>query len=142
MLRAYLADQLAEPGEHKKTELASAFLDEHAAEAAAYLRELAERQVAELIKEFCDEPDREQLSLFTGLPVAIAVGPGVVKATNNCTLDDLGAGLAYRAENIRHAQRRLDDYRESMHRFEQLRAGDETVGECAQRLRRNPPASQ
>lgn len=137
LLRAYLADQLGVPGEHKKAELAAAFLDEHAAEAAAYLRELAERQVAELIKEFCDEPEQEPLPMFAGFPSAIAVAPGVVKATRHCTLDDLGAGLAYRADNVLHAQRRLDEYRESMSRFELLRNSEtETVGDCSDRLRR------
>ncbi len=141
MLREYVAEQIAQPGEHKKAELAAAFLDDHAAEAAEYLRELAERQIASLIKELCDEPDADPLPLFSGFPVAISVAPGVVKATSNCTLDDLGAGLAARDDNIRHAIKSRDEYRESMNRFELLRTAEtETVGECTERLRANPPA--
>ena len=140
ILRQYVAEQVAKPGEHKKAELAAAFLDEHADLAAEYLRELAEKRVAELIKEMCDEPDVDPLPLFSGFPAAIAVAPGVVKATANCDLNDLGAGLGYREENVRHAQDKLRDYRESMNRFELMRATEaETVGECADRLRRKPP---
>lgn len=140
MLRAYVAEQIAQPGEHKKAELAAAFLDEHTDAVRDYLRDLAERQVASLIKELCDEPEVDPLPLFTGFPVAIAVAPGVVKATANCTLDDLGAGLTYREDNVRHALERLDAYRDSMAKFDALRRrDDETVGQCAERLRRNPP---
>jgi len=141
MLREYVAEQIAQPGEHKKAELAAAFLDENADAAREYLRELAERQIASLIKELCDEPEADPLPLFTGFPVAIAVAPGVVKATANCTFDDLGAGLAYREENVRHAQERLNAYRDSMAKFDLMRRrDDETVGQCTERLRANPPA--
>lgn len=141
MLREYLAERLTQPGEHKKAELAAAFLDDNADLAREYLRELAEKRVAELIKEFCDEQAPDPLPLFSGFPAAIAVAPGVVKATANCDLDDLGAGLAYREENVRHAQDKLRDYRESMNRFELLRTSEaETVGECTERLRSSPPA--
>lgn len=140
LLREYLADQLAEPGEHKKTELAAAFLDEHADQAQAYLRELAERQVAELIKELCDQPEQDPLPIFAGFPQAIAVAPGVVKATRNCTLDDLGAGLEYRVQNLEHVRQKFEGYRDAMLRFDQLRASEtETVGECTDRLRRTRP---
>lgn len=140
MLREYVAEQIAQPGEHKKAELASAFLDENAELAREYLRELAEKRVAELIKELCDEPEADPLPLFRGFPAAIAVAAGVVKATNNCTLDDLGAGLAYREENVRNAQERLAAYGDSMAKFELMRASEaETVGECSARLRKNPP---
>lgn len=140
ILREYVAEQIGQPGEHKKAELAAAFLDNHADLAAEYLRELAEKRVAELIKELCDEPVPDPLPLFAGFPAAIAVAPGVVKATANCGLNDLAAGLEYRRQNVLHAQDRMEKYGESMARFELLRDDEaETVGECAERLRRNPP---
>lgn len=140
LLREYVAGQIGQPGEHKKSELASAFLDEHDEEARQYMRDLAERQIAELIKELCDEPDEDPLPIFSGFPRAIAIAPGVVKATTNCTLDDLGTGLQYRQENVDNAQRRLRQYMQSMARFEILRENDaETVGECTERLRNQPP---
>jgi hypothetical protein len=142
-LRAFAVDLISEPGEHKRAEIAATFLDEHADLAKDYIRELAERQIADLVKEMCDEPDQDPLPIFGGFPSAITVGPGVVKATRHCTLNDLGAGLRYRAENVRHAQERLDAYRESMSRFDLLREGpDETVGEVADRLRANAAAKE
>lgn len=139
-LRAYVAGELAKPGEHKKAELAASFLDDHRQLAIQYMRELAERQVAELIKELCDEPDADPLPLFSGFPAAIAVAPGVVKATVNCNLNDLAAGLEYRRQNVQHALQRFEEYGDSMAKFELMRSSEtETVGECAERLRKNPP---
>lgn len=139
-LRAYVAEQIAQPGEHKKAELAAAFLDEHSDLAREYMRDLAEKQVAGLIKDLCDESETDPLPVFSGFPAAIAVAPGVVKATANCNLNDLGAGLEYRRQNLRHAQERLEAYGDSMTKFELLRQAEaETVGECADRLRQNPP---
>lgn len=142
-LRGFVAEQIAQPGEHKRVEMAAAFLDEHSEVAAEHLRDLAERSVARLIKELCDESEADPLPIFSGFPMAIAVSPGVVKATINCTLADLGAGLAYRADNVRNAQDKLRAFRESMARFEALRTGDEeTVGECTERLRLQLPTSE
>lgn len=139
-LREFAAGRIAEPGEHKRAEIAEAFLDENTELARSYMRELAGKHVAALIKELCDMPEADPLPLFNGFPRAIAVAPGVVKATANCTLDDLGAGLEYRRDNVRHAQERLKAYGESMTRFEALRATEtETVGECSDRLRKQGP---
>lgn len=139
-LRAFAADRISAPGEHKRAEIADAFLDEHPDIAHEYLRELASKKVADLIKDLCDEPDGDPLPIFAGIPAAIAIAPGVVKASANCTLDDLGAGLEYRRQNIRHAQQRFDRYAASMTAYESLRATEaETLGECADRLRLEHP---
>lgn len=142
-LREYAAEQIGQPGEHKKAEIASAFIDEYGDFIAEYTRELVERYIQSLIKELSDEPQDDPLPLFNGFPTAIAVAPGVVKATVNCNLDDLGAGLQYRAENIRHAQERMDAYRNSMAAFVSVRSSeDETVGECQERLRARGPVGE
>lgn len=139
-LREYAAEQIAQPGEHKKAEIASAFIDEHTDYIAEYTRELVERYIQGPIKELSDEPQDNPLPLFSGFPTAIAVAPGVVKAAINCNLDDLGAGLQYRSENVRHAQERLDAYRNSMGAFVAMRTSEaETVGECQERLRKQGP---
>lgn len=138
--REFAAEQIAQPGEHKKAEIASAFIDEHSEFIADYTRELLERYMTGLVKELSDEPQDDPLPLFNGFPTAIAVAPGVVKATTNCNLDDLGAGLQYRSENVRHAQDRLDAYRRSMAAFVAMRTAEaETVGECQDRLRKQGP---
>jgi hypothetical protein len=139
-LREFAAEQIAQPGEHKKAEIASSFIDEHTDYIAEYTRELVERYIQGLIKELSDEPQGDPLPLFSGFPTAIAVAPGVVKATTNCNLDDLGAGLQYRSENVRHAQDRLDAYRNSMAAFVAMRTGEaDTVGEVQDRLRKQGP---
>lgn len=139
-LREYAAVEIEQPGEHKRTEIADAFLEAYPELAREYMRDLALKQIADLIKELCDEPEADPLPLFSGFPAAITVSPGVVKATKHCTLNDLGAGLDYRRENVRHAQERLKAYAESMAKFELLRkAEDETVGDCAERLRKQGP---
>lgn len=135
-LREYAIGQISGEGEHKRTELAAAFLADNLDVAREYMQDLAERQIAELIKELCDEPAQDPLPIFAGFPAAITVAPGVVKATENCTLNDLGIGLEYRRKNVSDAQRKLAEYGDAMARFEALRTReDETVGECAQRLR-------
>lgn len=135
-LREFAAEQIAQPGEHKRAEIAAQFLDDNPELARAYVRELAERQIATLIKDLCDEPDGHALTLFNGLPTAITVAPGVVKATTNCDLNDLGAGLTFRRENVRNATDRLNRYIESMNRYESLRKSEEeTVGAVTERLR-------
>lgn len=135
-LRSYAVGEIGKPGQHNRAELAAAFLDEHQILADSFLRDLAERQVGALIKEMCDEDSNDaQLALFGGFPTAIAIGPGVVKAIKYCTLDDLGAGLIYREQNVLRAQKRLDSYVDSMKLFDSLRQRpDETVGEVAHRL--------
>lgn len=136
-LRAFAAEKIAEPGDHKRREIADAFLDANPELAHEYVRDLAGRKVADLIKELCDERTADPLPLFSGFPVAITVSPGVVKASDQCDLNDLGAGLAYRHENVQHAQKKLDAYRSSMAAFESLRASEvETLGECQERLRK------
>lgn len=135
-LRAYAAEQIGQPGEHKRQEIAVAFLDDNPELAGQHMRELASKRVAELIKELCEEPEHDPLPIFSGFPAAIAVAAGVVKSTEHCNLDDLGAGLRYREENLRHARERLDAYDRSMTAFAGLRASEaETVGECSARLR-------
>lgn len=135
-LRTFALDQIGTPGEHKPAQIAAEFLDRNPDLAREYIRELAERRVAELVKDLCDEPAQDPLPLFSGFPAAITVAPGVVKAIDHCNLDDLGAGLAYRADNVRNAQKRLEEYRLSMAKFDMLRERpDETVGELSQRLR-------
>lgn len=141
--REFATGVIAQPGEHKKAEIAAAFLDEHADVVAEYTRELLERYVTGLVKDLSDEPQDDPLPLFSGFPQAIAVAPGVVKATANCNLDDLGAGLQYRAENIRHAQERFDAYRNSMTAYVSVRTSEaETVGECQDRLRKQGPVGE
>lgn len=142
-LREFARDRINQPGEHKRQEIAEAFLDEFPELAQEYVRELASRKVADLIKEECDAPGADPLPIFDGFPQAITVSPGVVKATVNCTLDDLGAGLQYREENVKHARERLKAYSDSMHRYEALRTAEtETVGECQDRLRRQGPLEE
>jgi hypothetical protein len=139
-LRTYVAQQVAKPGEHKKAELAASFLDEHDELAREYMRELAERAVADLIKDLCDESDIDPLPIFSGFPAAIAVAPGIVKATSNCLLDDLGVGMNNREENVQNAERKRRAFAESMARYEALRKDElETVGECTERLRLHGP---
>ncbi len=142
-LRAYATGQIAQPGEHKRQEIADGFLDDNPELAREWMRALASKQIAELIKGLCDQPEADPLPLFSGFPAAIAIAPGVVKATQHCTLDDLGAGLAYRQENVRNARERLKAYGEAMAAFESLRANEsETVGECSERLRAQGPIDQ
>lgn len=142
MLRAFAAEQIGKPGEHKRQELADAFLDQNPELAREYMRDLASKHVAGLIKDLCDESGPDPLPLFAGFPAAIAIAPGVVKSTANCTLDDLGAGLSYREQNVRNARERLEAYGRSMEAFVSLRnAETETVGECSERLRRQGPIS-
>ena len=139
-LREYAAGQIAQPGEHKRQEIADQFLDDNPALAAQYMRELAARRVAELIKELCDEPENDPLPMFSGFPRAIAIAPGVVKSAEHCTFDDLGAGLEYRRKNADDVMRKLDAYRDSMAVFVSLRSSEtETVGECSARLRKHRP---
>jgi hypothetical protein len=143
-LREFAAAEIAKPGAHGRIELASRFLDEHADLAALFLRSLAEKQVASLIKDLCDEPTNEwQPDLFGGFPAAIVVEPGHVKATAHCTIQDLAAGLSYRKDNVTRAQDKLRAYVDAMALFENLRErDDETVGEVTARLRAraNPAA--
>lgn len=142
ILRAYVAEQINLPGEHKKSVLAVDFLDTHQDLAREYMRELAEKSIASLIKELCDEPEADPLPIFSGFPAVLAVSPGVVKAIVNCTLDDLTAGLEYRRDNVRNAQDRLRAYSESMARFELLASDkDETVGQCTERIRLQGPVA-
>lgn len=139
-LREFASGQIAQPGEHKRHEIAQSFLDEHPTLAAEYVRELASKQVAELIKELCEESEADPLPIFAGFPLAISIMPGIVKATAQCLLDDLGAGLVAREKNIGDAMRSRDRYRDSMNAYEMLRASEaETVGECAGRLRVQGP---
>lgn len=141
-LRAFAVDLINQPGDHKRQEIADAFLDAHPELAKDYMRELAVKQVAAQIKDLCDASDADPLPLFSGFPAAITVGPGVVKATRHCVLDDLGAGMEYRLENLRNARARAKAYGEAMTAFEGLRATEvETVGECADRLRKQGPAT-
>lgn len=136
-VREFAAELISGPGEHKKSEIAAQFLNEHGDYAAEYLRELAEMRVAELIKEMCDEQHKDALPMFAGLPAAIAVAPGVVKATANCTLDDLGAGLENRRQNLQRAAEKFDAYGQSMSAFDRMRNSEtETVGQCEARLRK------
>lgn len=142
-LRAFALDEITKPGEHKRREIADKFLAAHPDLAHEYALELASNQVAKLIKQMCDESGVEVLPIFSGFPAAIVIAPGVVKATANCTLDDLGAGLAYRRENLRHAQERFEEYGRSMAAFVSLRVSDtETVGECEARLRQQGPIDE
>jgi hypothetical protein len=142
-LREYATDRINQPGEHKRFEIAQEFLNEFPELTQEYVLELASRKVADLIKAMCDEPEDNPLPIFNGFPHAITVAPGVVKATTNCTLDDLGAGLQYREENVKNARERLKAYSDSMHRYEALRTDEaETVGECQDRLRAQGPREQ
>lgn len=142
-LRAYAADQIAKPGEHKRQEIADRFLDDNPEIAHEFMRALASKQIAELIKSLCDEPEADPLPIFSGFPAAITVADGVVKATEHCVLGDLGAGLENRNENVRHALKKLEAYRDSMAAYESLRgAEDETVGECTKRLREQGPITE
>jgi hypothetical protein len=142
-LREYASDRINQPGEHKRLAIADAFLDENPELAHQYIRELASKKVADLIKAMCDEPEDNPLPIFNGFPHAITVAPGVVKATANCNLDDLGAGLQYREENVRNARERLKEYADSMTRYEALRSSEvETVGECQDRLRKQGPLEE
>lgn len=136
-LREFAAAEIAKPGTHTRAELAQRFLDEHADLARTFIRGLAERRVADLIRDLCDEPTTEwQPDLFGGFPAAVVVEPGLVKATANCDLADLAAGEKNREENIRAASHKLRRYRASMASFEALRErDDETVGEVTARLR-------
>lgn len=135
-LREFAVAEIDKPGNHDRTDIADRFLAEHPDLAAAYIRDLAVKKIADLIKDLCDEPaDFGQLKLFGGFPNAIAVADGVVKSTRQCTLDDLGAGLEYRRLNVTRAQDSLRAYGESMAAFEALRVrDDETVGEVADRV--------
>jgi len=142
-LRAFASDEISKPGEHKRRQIADKFLAAHPDLAHDYVLELASTQVAKLIKQMCDESGADPLPLFSGFPAAIVIAPGVVKATANCTLDDLGAGLEYRKENLRHAQERFEEYGRSMAAFVSLRASEsETVGECQARLREQGPVTE
>lgn len=139
-LRAFAVDLINQPGDHKRNEIADAFLDAYPELAREYMRELAVKQVAAQIKDVCDAAAADPLPLFSGFPAAIAVGPGVVKATKHCVLNDLGAGLEYRMENLRNARARAKAYGQAMTAYEGLRASEvETVGECADRLRDQGP---
>lgn len=142
-LREFAAEEIAKPGEHKRQEIADQFLDDNPELAAEYVRELAAKKVAELIKEMCDEPEDDPLPIFNGFPRAITIAPGVVKASEHCTLDDFGAGLDPRLKNIKDAQRRLESYKDSMALFETLRSGAaETLGQCSKRLRAQAEAER
>lgn len=134
-LRVYTAQQIAEPGEHDRNDMAQAFLAAHPDLAQVALTRLVERQVGSLIKELCDaDADDPQLALFTGLPAAIAVAPGRVKAIEHCTPDDLEVGERHRRDNIKSARDRLRRYREGVTAFLTSRRADETVGQTARRL--------
>ena len=141
-LRSYTAEAISEPGEHSRGDIAQAFLAENAELAQVALIRLAERQVDALIKEMCDaDPDDPQLRLFDGLPAAIAVAPGVVKAIEQCTPEDLQIGEKHRIDNIRSARGRLDRYRTGVRTYLAQRQGDETVGDTARRLGAGEAAS-
>lgn len=142
-LRAFASEEIAKPGEHKRQEIAEAFMDAFPELARDYMRELAGKHINDLIKSQCDLPEADPLPLFSGFPSAITVAPGVVKATKNCTFDDLGAGLDYRQENVRNAQERLEAYKDSMAAFVSMRKTEtETVGECSDRLREQGPIGE
>lgn len=136
-LREYVAESVAKPGEHRYAELAEQFLADNPELARSYLNDLARTAVAKLTKELCeDSPTDKQMSIFGGFPTAIAIADGVVKATRNCVLNDLGAGLAYRQDNVDRARERLKSYADSMQLYEALRSSDEeTVGEVADRVK-------
>lgn len=139
-LRAFAVEEIGKPGKHKRREIAERFLDAFPDLAASHLQGLASDHIAKLIKAMCDEATADPLPLFCGFPAAIVIAPGVVKATANCTLDDLGAGLSYREENVRNARDRLEAYGKSMTAFVALRVReDETVGECEKRVREENP---
>lgn len=134
-LRAHTADQLAQPGEHNRDEMAQAFLAEHADLAEIAMQRLVERQVGSLIKEMCDaDPEQEMLAVFDGLPAAIATGPGSVKAIEYCTPEDLELGEQHRRDNITSARSRLARYRKGVTKYLTERQGDETVGATAERI--------
>ncbi len=107
---------------------------------AAIAAYLLQRYVGEQLRRLLRRP--AGLTLFPALPVALTVADGVVKAVEHCDLGDLGAGLAYRQENLRRAQDKFNAYVESMARFELLRErDDETVGEVVARLRTTASAA-
>ena len=139
-LREFAATEIGKPGSHSYAEIATRFLAEHPLLAEEYVRSLAERQVSQLVKDLCDEPaDFGQPDLFGGFPAAITVADGEVKASQNCTIDDLGAGLEYRRQNVRRAQERMASYVRSMQLFDGLKErDDETVGEVAERVKKRP----
>lgn len=136
-LREFAVAEIGKPGQHPYAEIAARFLVENPLLAEEYMRQLAGVQVSRLVKDLCDEPaDFGQPDLFGGFPAAITVSDGVVKASQNCTIDDLGAGLEYRRQNARRAQERMAAYVRSMQLFDGLRErDDETVGEVADRVK-------
>lgn len=134
-LRAYTAQQIAEPGDHDRNDMAQAFLAEHRSLAEVAVTRLVERQVGALIKELCDaDADDPQMALFSGLPAAIAVAPGRVKAIEHCTPEDLQVGETHRQDNIKSARERLNRYRKGVAAYLEARRDDETVGQTAHRL--------
>ena len=134
-LNAYVDEILATDGEHKRAEIAEAFLDANPELALQEMRHLAERQVDSIIKARCNEEPSEQIALyFDGLPAAVAVAPGVVKAIEFCTPEDIAVGKSSREDNIRDARARLRRYAQGAGRYLTQRKGSETVGETQRRL--------
>lgn len=134
-LRAYVTGALSEPGEHSRADLAQAFIAANPDLAQVMVARLAERQVGSLIKEMCDaEPDDQQMSLFAGLPAAIAVAPGAVKAIAHCLPEDIEIGEQHRKDNIASAREALTRYRRGKNAYLKARRDGETVGDTATRL--------
>lgn len=143
-LREFALAKIKEPGDHSRTEIAKAYIAEESKLIAAYVESIVLQKVTDLLKDLFEEPaDFGQLELFNGLPTAITIADGVVKSTDQCTLNDLGAGLEYRRLNIIRAQGKMRAYEHSMAAFAELREReDETLGEVAARLRNRTQAGE
>lgn len=133
-LRSYVATVIAEPGEHKRAELSQSFLAAYPDLAAMRMTSLVEQRINDLIREMCDAEPTDQMSFFDGLPAAIAVAPGAVKAIEHCTPDDLAIGELHRRDNIASARDRLRRYQRGAKSYLSARLGGETVGDTARRL--------
>jgi len=141
-LRTYVAETLAQPGEHSRSELAQSFLAQHPDLAGVRLVTLAQAQVDILIREMCDaDSGDEQMAFFDGLPAAIAVAPGTVKAIEFCTPEDLEVGEQHRRDNITSAQDKLRRFQTGVRKYLKARMSGETVGDTARRLAERRQAS-
>lgn len=121
-LREYMATAMTTRDQLVVAEIADEFIDEYPELVEQEKRALVFRAVQSAMKDLCSLDDKggDQPALFDGLPVGIAVAPGVIKPRNKCNWADLMVGRDERKANIGHARDRFKRYNDALRRLRPL----------------------